>query len=105
VEAQTDAAIRFMQDAREGQPFSLFTSYLVPHHQNYRDNYPAPDGCRERHTGHRTPPDLAAFALAESGAVDPVERGQLDRPEPSAAAASRATPSSVRSSVARLILA
>jgi arylsulfatase A-like enzyme len=62
VDAQTDAAIRFI-DARAGEerPFFLFLSYLEPHHQNHRDDYPAPDGYRERYAGRWTPPDLAAL--------------------------------------------
>jgi len=62
VDAQTDAAIRFIDErAREERPFFLFLSYLEPHHQNHRDNYPAPDGYRERYAGRWTPPDLAAL--------------------------------------------
>ncbi len=60
VDAQTDAAIRFIDEHQEG-PFFLFLSYLEPHHQNHRDDYPAPDGYRERYTGRWTPPDLAAL--------------------------------------------
>ncbi len=62
VDAQTDAAIRFIDErAREERPFFLFLSYLEPHHQNHRDDYPAPDGYRERYAGRWTPPDLAAL--------------------------------------------
>ncbi len=32
-----------------------------PHHQNHRDDYPAPDGYAERYTGRWTPPDLATL--------------------------------------------
>jgi len=60
VDAQTDAAIRFIDEHQEA-PFFLFLSYLEPHHQNHRDDYPAPDGYRERYTGRWTPPDLAAL--------------------------------------------
>ncbi len=60
VDALTDAAIRFV-DAHQGEPFYLFISYLEPHHQNHRDDYPAPDGYAERYTGRWTPPDLAAL--------------------------------------------
>ncbi|WP_309119006.1 sulfatase-like hydrolase/transferase [Paenibacillus sp.] len=60
VDAQTDAAIRYI-DAHREDPFFLFLSYLEPHHQNHTDNYPAPDGYEERYTGRWTPPDLAAL--------------------------------------------
>src|SRR4051812_12387772 len=42
VDALTDAAIRFINTPRV-EPFFLFVSYLEPHHQNQRDDYPAPD--------------------------------------------------------------
>lgn len=60
VDAQTDAAIRYI-DAHQDDPFFLFISYLEPHHQNHVDDYPPPDGYRERYTGRWTPPDLAAL--------------------------------------------
>ncbi|MFK7801563.1 MAG: sulfatase-like hydrolase/transferase [Anaerolineae bacterium] len=60
VDAQTDAAVRFI-DSQQANPFFLFLSYLEPHHQNHTDDYPAPDGYRERYTGRWTPPDLAAL--------------------------------------------
>ena len=60
VDAQTDAAIRYI-DAHQTRPFFLFLSYLEPHFQNHQDDYPPPDGYRERYTGRWTPPDLAAL--------------------------------------------
>lgn len=60
VDALTDAAIRYI-DAHQRDPFFLFLSYLEPHQQNHRDEYPAPDGYRERYTGRWLPPDLAAL--------------------------------------------
>ena len=54
----TDAAIRFVAMPR-AQPFFLFVSYLEPHHQNHRDDFPAPDGYAERYRGRWMPPDLA----------------------------------------------
>lgn len=60
VDALTDAAIRFI-DAHQDGPFYLFISYLEPHHQNHLDDYPPPDGYRERYTGRWIPPDLAAL--------------------------------------------
>ncbi|HEY3504736.1 MAG TPA: sulfatase-like hydrolase/transferase [Actinocatenispora sp.] len=44
-----------------GKPFLLFVSLIEPHHQNTRDDYPAPDGYRERYEGRWVPPDLAAL--------------------------------------------
>ncbi len=60
VDALTDAAIRYV-DAHQDHPFYLFISYLEPHHQNHVDDYPSPDGYRERYTGRWMPPDLAAL--------------------------------------------
>ena len=60
VDAQTDAVIRFVDDHQD-DPFFLFVSYLEPHHQNHLDDYPPPDGYRERYTGGWVPPDLAAL--------------------------------------------
>jgi arylsulfatase A-like enzyme len=60
VDALTDAAINFI-DERKADPFFLMVSYLEPHHQNHRDDYPAPDGYAERYHGRWTPPDLLAL--------------------------------------------
>lgn len=60
VDALTDAAIRYV-DAHRSDPFFLFVSYLEPHHQNHLDDYPPPDGYRERYTGGWIPADLAAL--------------------------------------------
>jgi arylsulfatase A-like enzyme len=64
VDAMTDAAIRLIdRQAAEkpDQPFFLFLSYIEPHFQNTRDDYPAPTGYAERYTGRWTPPDLQAL--------------------------------------------
>lgn len=60
VDAMTDAAIRFI-DERKEDPFFLFLSYLEPHHQNRRDDYPAPDVYRDAYVSRWVPPDLAAL--------------------------------------------
>ncbi len=60
VDALTDAAIRYIDGVRE-DPFFLFLSFLEPHHQNRRDDYPAPEGYEERYRGPWTPPDLATL--------------------------------------------
>ena len=60
LDAQTDAVIRYI-DAHQQDPFFLFVSYLEPHHQNHLDDYPPPDGYRERYTGGWVPPDLASL--------------------------------------------
>ncbi len=60
VDALTDAVIRYI-DNKKKEPFYLFTSYIEPHHQNHLDDYPPPDGYRERYTGKWIPPDLAAL--------------------------------------------
>jgi arylsulfatase A-like enzyme len=62
VDALADAAIGFINDRANGDaPFYLFLSFLEPHHQNHRDDHPAPDGYAERYVGRWTPPDLAAL--------------------------------------------
>jgi arylsulfatase A-like enzyme len=60
VDALTDAAIRYI-DRHQDRPFYLFLSFLEPHHQNHLDDYPAPEGYRERYAGRWIPPDLAAL--------------------------------------------
>ena len=60
VDAVTDAAIRYI-DGHKVDPFLLFVSCIEPHHQNHLDDYPPPDGYRERYTGGWIPPDLAAL--------------------------------------------
>lgn len=60
VDAVTDAAIRYIHSNRK-RPFFLFVSYIEPHHQNHIDDYPAPEGYRERYDGRWVPPDLAAL--------------------------------------------
>ncbi len=57
VDALTDAAIRYI-DAHKADPFFLFLSFLEPHHQNSRDDYPAPEGYAEKYRGGWIPPDL-----------------------------------------------
>lgn len=61
VDALTDAAIRYIDGRSSDRPFYMFLSFLEPHHQNHRDDYPAPDGYAERYTGRWTPPDLTAL--------------------------------------------
>ncbi len=60
VDALTDAAVRYI-DAHQAEPFFLTISYLEPHHQNHLDDYPPPNGYRERYTGRWMPPDLQAL--------------------------------------------
>ncbi|HEX2911676.1 MAG TPA: sulfatase-like hydrolase/transferase [Chloroflexia bacterium] len=63
VDALTDAAIKYISGHRQ-RPFYLFLSYLEPHHQNNSDDYPAPEGYRERYEGRWIPSDLAALGGA-----------------------------------------
>ncbi len=62
VDAVADAAIRYVDArSREADPFLLFLSFIEPHFQNSRDDYPAPTGYEESYTGTWVPPDLAAL--------------------------------------------
>jgi len=62
VDALTDAAIRYIdQQKQQENPFFLFLSYLEPHHQNHRDDYPAPDTYSDAYHSRWVPPDLAAL--------------------------------------------
>lgn len=60
VDAQADAAIRFI-DRNQARPFFLFLSFLEPHFQNHRDDYPAPDVYADKYLDPWTPPDLRAL--------------------------------------------
>ena len=60
VDALTDAAIRYV-DGHQHDPFFLTVSYIEPHFQNDVDDYPPPDGYRERYDGRWVPPDLSAL--------------------------------------------
>ena len=60
VDALADEAIRYLAEPREA-PFFLFLSFLEPHHQNHRDDYPAPRGYAERYVDAWRPPDLEAL--------------------------------------------
>ncbi|MCG3179164.1 MAG: Arylsulfatase [Phycisphaerae bacterium] len=60
VDAVADCVIRYI-DRHRDDPFFLFSSFIEPHFQNHLDDYPAPDGYRERYTGRWTPADLAAL--------------------------------------------
>jgi len=60
VDALTDAAIRYIDDSKDA-PFFLFLSFLEPHFQNTRDDYPAPAGYEERYLNNWMPPDLRSL--------------------------------------------
>lgn len=71
-DAVADAGIRFIHEHQD-QPFVLMMSFIEPHHQNDKDDYPPPDGYRERYAGRWTPPDLAA--LPSHNQTDPPAGG------------------------------
>ncbi len=54
------AAIDFINGERD-RPFYLFVSFLEPHHQNSRDDYPAPTGYSARYEDPWVPSDLKAL--------------------------------------------
>lgn len=62
-DAYVDGAIRYLSAAAAGErPFFLFLSVIEPHHQNSRDDYPAPTGYAQRYAGNPwMPGDLAAL--------------------------------------------
>ncbi len=60
VDAVADRGIDFINRNRD-RPFCLMMSFIEPHHQNDKDDYPPPDGYRERYEARWTPPDLAAL--------------------------------------------
>lgn len=57
VDAMTDAAIRYIAEPKD-EPFFLTISYLEPHHQNHRDDHPAPEGYASLYKDAWMPPDL-----------------------------------------------
>ncbi len=59
-DAMLDEGIRYIND-HKNEPFFLMMSFIEPHHQNDKDDYPPPDGYREQYAGRWTPPDLAAL--------------------------------------------
>jgi arylsulfatase A-like enzyme len=70
VDALTDAAIRHItRPEAKQQPWFLFLSFLEPHHQNHRDDYPAPTGYEQRYAGRWTPPDLAALPAWDGSGI------------------------------------
>lgn len=73
-DAVADAGIRFI-DEHQDKPFFLTMSFIEPHHQNDKDDYPAPDGYREKYTGKWCPPDLASLPAFST------TQDQKDKPE------------------------
>lgn len=71
VDAVADAAIRFIDaHADDEQPFFLFVSFLEPHHQNSRDDYPPPEAYSGRYQGAWLPPDLASLGGTAHRQID-----------------------------------
>ncbi|MFA7592054.1 MAG: sulfatase-like hydrolase/transferase [Sphaerochaetaceae bacterium] len=69
VDAYTDAAIDYINTVKD-EPFFLFLSFLEPHHQNHRDDFPAPHGYDDAYVGKWMPPDLAALGGNAHGQID-----------------------------------
>jgi len=59
-DAVVDAAISYVNENQKN-PFFLFVSPVEPHMQNQIDDFPPPEGYRERYTSKWVPPDLAAL--------------------------------------------
>jgi choline-sulfatase len=59
-DAYVDAAVEYVRAPRD-RPFFLFVSLLEPHHQNHRDDYPAPHGYAQRYEDAWSPADLEAL--------------------------------------------
>jgi arylsulfatase A-like enzyme len=61
-DAYADAAIRYVHERKDSEdPFFLFLSFLEPHFQNTRDDFPAPTGYEEHYVDAWTPPDLKSL--------------------------------------------
>lgn len=60
VDALADASIRYINDNKD-MPFFLTCSFIEPHFQNSRDDYPAPTGYEEKYLDPWTPPDLRSL--------------------------------------------
>ena len=58
IDGIVDAAIRYINN-NQNKPFYLFISLIEPHHQNHTDDYPPPNGYREKYMGKWIPPDLS----------------------------------------------
>ncbi len=69
VDAYTDAAIKYIDRAKD-KPFFLFLSFLEPHHQNHRDDFPAPHGYDTPYVSKWLPPDLLALNGNAHGQID-----------------------------------
>ena len=50
IDGIVDAAIRYINN-NQNKPFYLFISLIEPHHQNHTDDYPPPNGYREKYMG------------------------------------------------------
>lgn len=60
-DALVDAAINYIKQPKDN-PFFLFLSFIEPHHQNSRDDYPAPDSRRTQFDKPiYSPPDLTTL--------------------------------------------
>lgn len=58
-DAYTDAAIRYVHEHKDDEdPFFMFLSFLEPHFQNTRDDFPAPTGYENNYIDRWMPPDL-----------------------------------------------
>ncbi len=56
-DAVADSAMEYIKSHRN-EPFFLFLSLIEPHHQNDRDNYPAPEGYADQYNDPWLPADL-----------------------------------------------
>jgi arylsulfatase A-like enzyme len=74
-DALTDNAVQYINKHYSNKkPFLLVVSYIEPHQQNNRDDYPAPDVYRETYKGKWTPPDLAALPSTVESDPDCAQR-------------------------------
>jgi arylsulfatase A-like enzyme len=56
-DAVADSAIKYINE-HKGSPFFMFCSFIEPHFQNSRDDYPAPTGYEQKYIDPWVPPDL-----------------------------------------------
>ncbi len=58
VDCITDFALDFLDSRDKEKPFFMTISHIEPHHQNDRNHYEGPEGCKEKYADFVLPKDL-----------------------------------------------